>query len=900
MSHAAHHQVADEELFNTKAFYDALAETNRPIPLLKETLKGVREKMDERFKAGEDIRKLIYGRAWVMDKVLEGIWQRFDWPDDKHIELIAVGGYGRGELHPCSDVDLLILVDGIEPESFQEAISDFLTLLWDINLDIGSSVRTITECCEEARNDITIATNLIESRTIVGSGELHARMYDEVTSEGAWTDKEFFRAKIREQLDRHEKTNNTEYNLEPNLKNSPGGLRDLQTIGWVAKRHFGSTYIRDLVDDGFLTDRELDTLNKGELYLWTVRYALHMVCNRHEDRLLFDHQRALAELFGYQDSEGELAVEQFMGKYYRVAKAMSEFNHMLLQHFDEAILRGEEEQRLEPLNKRFQIHNDYIEVTYDKVFEHHPFALMEIFVLLAANSQIKGVRASTIRLIRDHRHLIDDEFRNDIRNTSLFMELLRSPDRVSTELKRMNKYGILGLYLPEFGQIVGQMQHDLFHIYTVDAHTLKVIQKTRQFRHGDHREKFPIAHRIVNQLPKIELLYIAGLYHDIGKGRGGDHSELGAVDVMQFCERHHLGKWDSHLVAWLVRNHLLMSMTAQRKDISDPEVIQTFAEQVGDITHLDYLYTLTLADINATNHTLWNNWRATLMRTLYTETKRVLRRGLENPVAKEDLIEQVQHEAMAILSRNGLPESDIQEFWSTLGDDYFLRETAKSIAWHTRAILEHNDPEVPLVLIRQTSLRLHEGATEIFVYIRDLPNLFAASVATLDQLHLSIQDARIIVTDNGQSLNTYTVLTEDNQPLSENPDYLNQIRQRLVEELDDPEDYPEIIHRRVPRQLKLFATPTTVNISTDPVSQETVLEVITPDRPGLLARIGRIFVENNVSVHKAKIASIGERVEDFFFITDETGQPISDPTLCQRLQNDICQQLDEHIQQQEQ
>ncbi|MGB0466136.1 MAG: [protein-PII] uridylyltransferase [Pontibacterium sp.] len=896
MPEAAHHQVADNTLFNCQRFYKALDEADQPIPLLKETLKAVREQMDERFKAGEDIRKLIYGRAWVMDKILEGIWQRFDWPDCRHIELIAVGGYGRGELHPCSDVDLLILVDGVEAETFHDSISGFLTLLWDINLDIGSSVRSLKECYEEARNDITIATNLIESRTIVGTGSLHNRMYDEVTSEGAWTDKEFFRAKIREQQDRHEKTNNTEYNLEPNLKTSPGGLRDLQTIGWVAKRHFGSTYIRDLVDDGFLTDNELETLNKGELYLWTVRYALHMVCNRHEDRLLFDHQRALAELFGYLDNEGELAVEQFMGKYYRVAKAMSEFNHMLLQHFDEAILRAEEEEVILPLNKRFRIHNDFIEVTYDKVFEHHPFALMEIFVLLAGNLNIKGVRASTIRLIRDHRYLINDDFRNDIRNTSLFMEIMRSPDRVSTELKRMNKYGILGLYLPEFGQIVGQMQHDLFHIYTVDAHTLKLIQITRQFRHQDHREKFPIAHRIANQLPKIELLYIAGLYHDIAKGRGGDHSALGAEDTLEFCQRHHLGKWDSHLIAWLVRNHLLMSMTAQRKDISDPEVIQTFAEQVHDIIHLDYLYILTVADINATNHTLWNNWRATLMRTLYTETKLALRRGLENPVEKEDLIEQVQHETLNLLTRHGLQETEIREFWSTLGDDYFLRETSQSIAWHTRAILEHNQPDIPLVLIRQTSHRLHEGATEIFVYMNDLPNLFAASVATLDQLNLNIQDARIIVADDGRTLNTYTVLTEDNQPLSENPDYLNQIQQRMVEELDDPEDYPDIIQRRVPRQLKLFAVPTTVNISTNPASQETVLEVITPDRPGLLARIGRIFVENNVCVHKAKIASIGERVEDFFFITDALGQPIADPVLCQRLQDDICQQLDEHIQ----
>ncbi|EAR63039.1 [protein-PII] uridylyltransferase [Neptuniibacter caesariensis] len=889
-------QLAEEEIINIAEFREELSNAPSAIPVYKAALTKIREELDERFKNGEDIRKLIYGRAWEIDRLLQVAWEQFSWPLDK-IALIAVGGYGRGELHPHSDIDLLILLDdSIEPESFHDSISGFLTLLWDINLDIGSSVRNLSECYKEAQNDITIATNLIESRTLNGNDQLHTRMYEMVTSEGAWTDKEFFIAKLKEQKGRHQKTNNTEYNLEPNLKNSPGGLRDLQTIGWVAKRHFGSTYIRDLVSDGFLTETELDILNKGELYLWSVRYAMHMLCKRREDRLLFDHQRSLAEFFGYEDEEGKLAVEQFMAKYYRIAMAMSEFNDMLLQHFDEAILRADEEQVIVPLNNRFQIHNDFLEVTYETVFEHHPFALMELFVLLAQNTQIKGVRASTIRLIRDNRHKVDDEFRSDIRNTSLFMELLRSPERVSTELKRMTRYGILGRYLPEFGRIIGQMQHDLFHIYTVDAHTMKVIQKCRQFRHNDYREEFPICHRIVNQLPKIELLYIAGLFHDIAKGRGGDHSELGAVDAIEFCQSHYLGKWDTHLVSWLVENHLLMSMTAQRKDISDPEVIHTFAQQVRDVVHLDYLYVLTIADINATNHSLWNSWRATLMRKLYTDTKRALRRGLENPINKEDRIEQIQNEALVLLQRQGVNGDDIEKLWSSIGDDYFLRETAQSISEHTKAILEHLNPDEPLVLIRQTSHRVFEGATEIFIYSADIKNLFAATVAAMDQLHLNIQDARIIVTDSGEVLNTYTVLSDDNTPLSENPDHLKSIKQRLIEELDDPNDYPEIIQRRVPRQMKLFATPTQVFLSNDAIAHQTVLEVITPDRPGLLARIGGIFAAHNLSVRKAKIASVGERVEDFFFITDEQGLPISDPELCQQLQNEICQQLDEHIQ----
>ncbi|MBA4502814.1 [protein-PII] uridylyltransferase [Marinobacterium sp. 3-1745] len=888
--------VTIPDFFNRREVEADLAAGKQPVvKVLKQALKDTQARMDAAFRQGEDIRRLIYGRAWMMDQILELAWLQFPWPPALQASLVAVGGYGRGELHPFSDVDILLLFDKVDPADWQNSISGFLTLLWDIRLDLGSSVRTISQCYDEARNDITIATNLIESRTIHGSPDLQQEMYDRVTSEGAWTDKEFFKAKLIEQKERHEKTNNTEYNLEPNLKTSPGGLRDIQTIGWVAKRHFGTTYIRDLVAHHFVTESELDTLNKGELYLWTVRYALHMLCKRREDRLLFDHQRTLADYFGYEDQEGALAVEQFMSKYYRIAMAMSEFNDMLLQHFDEAILRVDDEQSIRPLNNRFQVRNDYLETVYDKVFEHHPFALMELFVLMAQHPAIKGVRASTIRLVRNHRHLIDDDFRHDIRNTSLFMELLRTPEGVSTELKRMNRYGILGRYLPEFGRIVGQMQHDLFHIYTVDAHTLKVIQKMRQFRHPEYREQFSIAHRIVNQLPKIELLYIAGLYHDIAKGRGGDHSELGADDVVDFCRRHHLGKWDTHLVAWLVRSHLKMSMTAQRRDISDPEVIHSFAMEVRDLVHLDYLYVLTVADINATNNTLWNNWRATLLRHLYMETKRALRRGLENPINKEDRIEQVQHEAMLLLARKGIREQAVLDHWSLLGDDYFLREDAHNIAWHTWAILEHGDSPLPLILIRKTSYRVFEGATEIFIYSEDLPTLFPATVAAMDQLNLNIQDARIILTDHGRSLNTYTVLAEDNQPLSENPEYLAHIQQHLLEELDDPEDYPEIIQRRVPRQLKLFTTPTRLTLSNDPASQQTILEVITPDRPGLLARIGRIFVEYDISVRKAKISSIGERVEDFFFITDSQNQPISDPELCRHLQQAICDQLDRHM-----
>ena len=481
---------ADNGLFDPVAFEQALESSSSFLATFKQALKDGQDELDKRFREGVDIRTLIYGRAWMLDQLLRRAWQQYSWPEGDRISLIAVGGYGRGELHPHSDIDLLVLLKDENPENFRDSIEGFITFLWDITLDVGSSVRTIQQCFEEARKDITVATNLIESRTLVGDDCLRDQMYAQVTEDSAWSSKEFYKAKVAEQKQRHFRTNDTEYNLEPNIKDSTGGLRDSQTVGWVAKRHFGATYVRDLVDYGFLTESELIALDKGELYLWSVRYALHMLTKRCENRLLFDHQRTLAEFFGYEDTDGALAVEQFMSKYYRIAMSLAEFNDMLLQHFEEAILDSDKSEQVTPLNNRFQIRASHIEITSDDIFETHPFAMMELFVLLAQNPELKGVRSSTMRLLRVHRHLIDENFRQDIRNTSLFMELMRSEEGVTSELKRMNRYGILGRYLPEFGRIVGQMQHDLFHIYTVDAHTLKVITNMRRFRHGDQQEKF--------------------------------------------------------------------------------------------------------------------------------------------------------------------------------------------------------------------------------------------------------------------------------------------------------------------------------------------------------------------------------------------------------------------------
>jgi [protein-PII] uridylyltransferase len=646
-----------------------------------------------------------------------------------------------------------------------------------------------------------------------------------------------------------------------------------------------------LAGEGFLLESENELLASSQDFLWQVRYALHMLAGRAEDRLLFDHQRSIAALLGYSDENPKRAIEQFMQRYYRVVMSISQLCDLIIQHFEEVILADDDSGTTQPLNARFRLHDGYIEAVSPNVFKRTPFAMLEIFVLMAQHPEIKGVRADTVRLLREHRHLIDDTFRKDIRNTSLFIELFKCEIGIHRNLRRMNRYGILGRYLPEFGLIVGQMQHDLFHIYTVDAHPLNLIKHLRKLQYTPVSEKFPLASKLMGRLPKPELIYLAGLYHDIGKGRQGDHSEIGAVDAQKFCERHQLPAWDSRLIVWLVQNHLVMSTTAQRKDLSDPQVINDFALHVGDETRLDYLYVLTVADINATNPSLWNSWRASLLRQLYTETKRALRRGLENPLDREEQIRQTQSAALDILVREGTDPDDVEQLWSQLGDDCFLKHNAADVAWHSDAILQQPADGGPLVLIKETTQREFEGGTQIFIYAPDQHDFFAVTVAAMSQLNLNIHDARIITSSSQFTLDTYIVLDNDGGSIGDNPQRVKQIRDGLTEALRNPEDYPTIIQRRVPRQLKHFNFPPQVTILNDAQRPVTILEITAPDRPGLLARLGRIFLEFDLSLQNAKIATLGERVEDVFFITDADNQPLSDPQLCSRLQEAIVQQL---------
>ena len=856
--------------------------------LFRETLSGVTSALYESSDQGVPVSQLLAARSRVVDLLLGCAWHRF-MPDPEAAALVAVGGYGRQELHPKSDVDLLVLVDDGRLDGLAATLTDLVTFLWDIGVELGHSVRTIGECVDEARKDVTVMTNLLEARLIVGRASLFEQARRAIGPNHIWPSEAFFAAKCKEQLARWKKYGDTAYNLEPNIKENPGGLRDIQMIGWVTKRHFGADSLHELVEHGFLTEPEYLALIEGQALLWRIRFALHRLTGRREDRLLFDYQRTLADAFGYTDQAENLAVEQFMQQYYRAVMELNRLNEMLLQLFQEAILLHDRIGPPLPINKRFQSRSGYLEVTHPRVFARSPFALLEVFHLLQLHPELKGIRAITIRLIRENRHRIDDDFREDVRSRSLFMEILRHPTGLTHALRRMNRYGVLACYIPAFANIVGRMQYDLFHVYTVDEHTLQVLRNLRRFQVSEHDHEFPLCSAIARRIPKLELLYLAGLFHDIAKGRGGDHSLIGARDAWDFCQLHYLSEFDSRLVAWLVENHLVMSMTAQRKDITDPAVIQEFAAHIGDLARLDYLYLLTVADVRGTNPKRWSSWKDALLRELYQSTRRALDRGLDNPQAQDLLIEQKQAEAMRLLAREGIDAEECRNLWFRFSVDFFAPSTPEEIAWQTQRILQTPADALPLVDIRPVPSR---GCSEILIYARDQANLFVRITALLDQRALSVVDARIMTTANGMALNIFRALTPDHQAI-EPGETSDDLIEQLREELRDLSSDEVRVTRRLPRQNRYFPIETRISFGEDASNRRTMMRLTTLDRPGLLAEIGAVFEQCDIRLQSAKIATVGAEVDDVFFITTADAAPITCETALACLRREIRHRLEQ-------
>ncbi|WP_087022894.1 bifunctional uridylyltransferase/uridylyl-removing protein GlnD [Thaumasiovibrio subtropicus] len=836
---------------------------------IKQQLDDYAQQQKDAFCTGGHVTELVLERSQFMDKMLLSLWQHYGFDNHPDLALIAVGGYGRAELHPLSDIDILFLSQTPLDDAISKQLSEFVTLLWDLRLDVGHSVRTLAECKKIADEDLTVATNLLESRLLCGHNDTYEQLVDHFESNTFWPSADFYAAKVNEQLTRHARYNDTAYNLEPDIKSTPGGLRDIHTLSWIARRHFGATSLREMSKYGFLTDAEFRELAECQDFLWRVRFALHLELRRYDNRLTFGHQSSVAELLQYQ-GEGNQGVERMMKDFYRTLQRVVELNKMLLQLFQQAILEDKQPKTSQILDDDFEIKGNVIEARKPALFQARPDTILDMFLHIASHSEVDGIAAPTLRQLRTARRRLN-RFLIDIPEArDKFMALVRHPNALLRAFPLMHRHGVLAAYLPQWSQIVGQMQFDLFHVYTVDEHTMRLLKNLQKFSLEESRERHPVCCEVYPRLIKKDLLILAGIFHDIGKGRGGDHSEIGEEESYHFCIQHGLTRPEAKLVAWLVRHHLLMSVTAQRRDIYDQEVIAGFAEEVGDEEHLDYLICLTVADICATNKELWNSWKRTLIAELYYSTQKTLRRGLENPPDVRDRIKHNQQLASALLRKQDIAPRDIETLWQRFNSDYFLRHTHKQIAWHSQHLIEHDDLNKPLVLVSRKATR---GGTEVFIHTRDKQSLFANVAAELDKKNLSIHDAQIMTSKDGFIMDTFMVLDPNGKAIPANRH--DRIVEALTKTITTGSSTPK--RHRPSRKLQHFDVETVVTfLPVKRTQRKTLMELVALDMPGLLAVIGKVFEQLNLNLHAAKITTIGERAEDFFTLTTSDGDTLND------------------------
>ena len=854
-----------------------------------ETLKSYLDKFTqwslEQFKIGADVEVLIALRSQFIDQLLMRLWLYYNIPHQvsslfkrNRIALIAVGGYGRQELHPLSDIDLLILSDKPLPPILQEQIGELVRLLWDIKLDVGHSVRTRKECIQAAKNDITIMTNLIESRLIIGHQSLLNELRKKIFNAKIWSSPHYFHAKIKEQEERHQRYHSTSYNLEPDIKNGPGGLRDLQTIQWIALRHFGGVSLQEINEFHYLTKEELEEVKTCRHFLWRLRFALHSIITRSDNRLLFDRQLSIAQLLGYQ-GEHNVPVEKMMRDYYRVVHNINELNQMLIQLFAESIIAVNPKNKPYSIDEHFQVRDTLIDIKEDNLFTQQPIMIMQLFHTMLLHPNITGIYSNTIRQLRAARRKLTGLLSDDPVARAHFMAIIRHPNAIKKALLPMHRYGILAAYIPEWKSIVGMMQFDLFHIYTVDEHTIRLLLEIDNFASEQGKQKHPTSSQVYAELGRPYLLIIAALYHDIAKGRHGDHSLLGAELVESFCRLHELDEQDTDLVVWLVRYHLLMSVTAQKRDLQDPLVIKEFAQLIKTKRRLRYLLCLTVADVCATNSTLWNSWKQSLMRELYYQTERSLELGIHQIPQQRSVARSNKQRALQQLILQGYNEQTVKTFWKDYSFDYFLRYTPEQIEWHVKHLIQH-DLSQSLVLINPEPFY---GGTEIFIYSPDRPYLFASVSDALSKRNLNIHDALIITNKKGFALDTFIVL-EPNGNIIESRRHASIAHD--LEKVLQQTSYKRTKIKRFTTRLQYFKIPTQINFLSTLSDRKTYLEVIALDRPGLLACISEVFARLDISLHSAKIATIGEHIEDLFILTDKNGQQLDDQVcakLCEEL-----------------
>lgn len=860
------------------------------ISYLKQQLDDFQQWSVDQFKQQVDIDDLVHLRSAFIDKLLERLWRYYQIPEQapslfkkNRIALIAVGGYGRSELHPLSDIDILILSDQALSKELENQIGHLVRLLWDLHLDIGHSVRTLKTCLQEAKNDITIMTNLIESRLIVGSQSLSDELSAQIFSDKIWPSAAFYRAKVAEQKERHKQYHSTTYNLEPDLKNSPGGLRDMQIIQWIAIRHYGDQFLQKVANFDYLTPEDIEEFKTCRKFLWRMRFALHSVINRYDNRLLFDRQLSIANLLGYK-GEGNTPVEKMMHDYYRVAHNITELNQMLLQLFDESILAQHANNKPYDIDDYFQVRENLIDVKNNNIFNDDPVMIMQLFYTMLLNPQVTGLYSNTIRQLRSARRHLTSLLCEEAKARALFMQIIKHPDAIKKAILPMHQYGILTVYIPGWKHIAGMMQFDLFHAYTVDEHTIRLLLELDSFKTQAGQLKHPNSSAVLAKLSKPELLIITGLFHDIGKGHHGDHSEIGAKLVEKFCHLHQLEAKDTDLIIWLVRYHLLMSVTAQNRDLQDPDVIRAFVQLVKSKRRLQYLLCLTVADVCATNETLWNSWKQSLLRELYLTAKRSFDTGIHQIPQQRSIARQHKQDALTMLLEQHFSEPAINDLWQDYRVDYFLRYSTEQIVWHAQILLNH-DLNQTLVSINPAP---YHGGTEIIIYSPDRPYLFATACNTLSKLNLNIHDALIITNKKGFALDTFIVLEPNGQTVQKNrhQDIITALEKALQQPV-----YKGVRIKPPKQRLRSFSIPTQVNFLSAFNDSQTYMELIALDKPGLLACVGEVFANLDLSLSSAKIATIGEHIEDLFILTDKHNKALDDKT-CHDLRESIINAID--------
>ena len=837
------------------------------VPALRARLRDGKAALIEHFRASRPTApaamRLIRGLARHVDGTLLHLWQHALMP--KGAALVAVGGYGRGELFPYSDVDVLVLLpathgDAHDNDALKSTIGGFITACWDIGLEIGSSVRTVAECVAESERDVTVQTALLEARFLCGS----RRVFDEFRHAhlAALDPANFLRAKTLEMHQRHTKYEDTPYSLEPNCKESPGGLRDLQTVIWIARAaRLGKTWTA-LAANGMVTPFEVKQLQRNEGLLKLIRARLHMVAGRREDRLVFDLQTAVAESFGYQNTRERRASEALMRRYYWAAKAVAQLNQILMLNIEEQI-QGTGQSPMRPINDKFLDRGGMLEVVSDDLYQRDPHAILETFVTYQQTVGMKGLSARTLRALYNSRDVMNSAFRRDPVNRALFMQILINPSGRQTHAFRlMNETSVLGRHLWVFRRIVGQMQHDLFHVYTVDQHILMVLRNVRRFFIAEHAHEYPFCSQLGAQFERPWVLYVAALFHDVAKGRGGDHSDLGGIEVRRFCRDHGISREDAQLIEFLVREHLTMSRIAQKEDLSDADVIETFAAKVKDQRTLTALYLLTVADIRGTSPKVWNAWKGKLLEDLYRAALRALG-GAKPNVAAE--LEARKQEALHVLNLYSLLPGVQQPLWDTLELSYFVRHDAADIAWHARSLYRHVDTRIPVVRARLSSVG--EGL-QVLVYAPDRPDLFARICGYFDSAGFNILDAKIHTTTTGYALDTFQVISQHVEQYVDVAyrDLISLVEIQLSEALAADGPLPEPSRGRLSRRVKSFPVTPRVLLKPDERAQRWLLSVSASDRSGLLYAIARVLARHQLNLQLAKVTTLGERVEDTFLI----------------------------------